>query len=66
MATARIDSVFEAIKQYPDLVQVQRRVKVKVPGKHFPGLQPSEQHTSYAAEAVEFCDRHKFERHARA
>jgi hypothetical protein len=30
-----------AVKQYPGQVQVTRSVKVKVPGKHFPQLQPS-------------------------
>ena len=32
-----------AIKQYPGPVQVTRRVKVKVPGKHFPQLSLAEQ-----------------------
>ena len=31
----------EVIKQYPGLQQVERAVKVMVPGKHFPQLQPA-------------------------
>ena len=31
------------IKQHPGQIQVTRRVKVNVPGKHFPGLSPAEQ-----------------------
>ena len=38
-----MDTFVTAIKQYPGQVQVTRSVKVKVPGKHFPQLQPSEQ-----------------------
>ena len=34
---------FEVIKQYPGTLQVTRRVKVKVPGKHFPSLSAAEQ-----------------------
>ena len=33
----------EVIKQHPGPVQAERAVKVLVPGKHFPALQPSEQ-----------------------
>ena len=43
----------ERIKQYPGPVQVTRAVKVKVPGKHFPQLQPAEQRLSYVGTAVE-------------
>ena len=52
----------ERIKQYPGLQQVQRGVQVNAPGKHFPGLTPSEQNTSYKATAVEFTERHEFPR----
>ena len=38
----------ERIRQYPGRVQVERRVKLKVPGKHFPALTPAEQKESYA------------------
>mmetsp|Transcript_55188 Transcript_55188/g.109587 ORF Transcript_55188/g.109587 Transcript_55188/m.109587 type:complete len:93 (+) Transcript_55188:319-597(+) len=45
---------FERIRQFPGQVQVDRRVKVDVPGKFFPQLQPSEQAKVYEGEAVEF------------
>ena len=44
----------ERIRQYPGRVQVERRVKLKVPGKHFPALTPAEQKESYDGTAVEF------------
>lgn len=56
----------EIIKQHPGQVQVTRKVRVLVPGKHFPQLQPTEQRASYWGEAVEYAERHKFERHAKA
>ena len=57
----------EVIKQYPGAQQVSRSVtKVDVPGKHFGGLQPAEQKVFYEATAVEFAERHKFERHLKA
>ena len=34
-----MDGFVESIKQYPGQQQVDRSVKVKVPGKHFPQLQ---------------------------
>ena len=43
----------ERIKQYPGQVQVTRAVKVNVPGKHFPQLQPAEQKQMYTGTAVE-------------
>ena len=55
-----------AVKQYPGQVQVTRSVKVKVPGKHFPQLQPNEQAQDYWGEAVEYKERHNFPRHAKA
>ena len=36
----------ERIRQYPGRMQVERRVKLKVPGKHFPALTPAEQKES--------------------
>ena len=59
-------SFVDVVKQYPGLVQVTRKVRVQVPGKHFPSLQPTEQGLHYWGEAVEFAERHKFERHAKA
>ena len=43
----------EVIKQHPGPVQVQRAVRVQVPGKHFPQLTPAEQRAYYWAVAVE-------------
>ena len=61
-ATLQVD----AIKQHSGAVTVQRRVKVNVPGKHFPGLQAAEQKTCYEGKPVEFSERHKFSAHAKA
>ena len=61
-----MDGFVQAIKQYPGQQQVDRSVKVKVPGKHFPQLQPSEQQAMYWGTAVEFRERQKFPRHAKA
>ena len=56
----------EHIKQYPGHVQAARKVKVQLPGKHFPQLTPSEQKDTYWATAVESAERHKFSRHLKA
>ena len=48
----------ELIKQYPGPVQVLRKVRVQVPGKHFPGLTPAEQKESYRGWPVEYAERH--------
>ena len=61
-----MDAYVEAIKQYPGMVQVTRKVKVDVPGKHFPQLQAAEQKQSYSGTAVEYAERHKFDRHLKA
>ena len=55
----------ERIKQYGGRVQVERKVQVKVPGKHFPQLTPAEQKQEYVGTAVEFAQRHKFTQHLR-
>ena len=60
-----MDGFVESIKQYPGQQQVDRSVNVKVPGKHFPQLQASEQAAMYWGTAVEFRDRQKFPRHAK-
>ena len=52
------------IKQHPGLQTVTCRVKVKVPDKFFPQLQPAEQNADYEGEAVEFREWYKFVRHA--
>ena len=56
----------DVIKQYAGVVTVQRHVKVKVPGKHFPNLTPPEQAVNYWGEAIEYAERHKFSAHAKA
>ena len=43
----------EVIRQYAGPVQVTRRVWVRVPGKHFPGLQATEQKEFFKGTAVE-------------
>ena len=46
------------IKQYPGRLQADRKVKVKVPGKHFPGLSTAElQKEFYEGTAVEYVHR---------
>ena len=56
----------EVIKHYAGPVQVQRRVMVNVPGKHFPQLQAAEQAADYPGTAVEFKERHQFPLHRKA
>ena len=56
----------EIVKQYCGLQTVSRRVRVQVPGKHFPALQPAEKREQYWGEAVEFAERHDFPRHLQA
>ena len=64
--TTKMNEFVVVIKQHPGLQQVTRRVKVKVPGKHFPALQAAEQATDYWGQAVEYKERHSFPRHAKA
>ena len=54
------------IKQYPGQQQVDRAVVVSVPGKHFTFLSAAQQKLSYDGTAVEYRERHIFERHAKA
>ena len=61
-----MDAFVESIKQHPGQQQVDRAVKVNVPGKHFPGLTPSEQKQDYEGTAVEYRERYKFEKHLKA
>ena len=56
----------ERIKQYPGHVQAARKVKVQVPGKHFPGLTAAEQKAFYEGTAIEFTERHSFATHSKA
>ena len=65
-ATTQSALQVDVIKQYGGLVTVQRRVKVKVPGKHFPQLQLAEQKVEYEGEAIEFVERHVFPKHVKA
>ena len=65
-ATTQSALQVDVIKQYGGLVTIQRRVKVKVPGKHFPQLQPAGQRVEYEGEAIEFVERHVFPKHVKA
>ena len=65
-AQKQTELAVEVIKQFPGQQQVDRRVKVKVPGKFFPQLQSAEQAQFYEGEAVEFKHRHVFPRHLKA
>ena len=56
----------ERIKQYPGQQQVDRAVKVDVPGKHFPQLTTAEQKLDYEGTAVEHGQRHAFGLHRKA
>ena len=56
----------ERIKQYPGQQQVDRAVKVDVPGKHLPQLTPAEQKLDYEGTAVEHGQRHTFGLHRKA
>ena len=55
-----------AIRQHPGPVQVTRRVKVQVPGKHFPQLSAAEQAVAYWGTAIEYKERHAFAVHRKA
>ena len=61
-----MDGFVTSIRQYPGQQQVTRRVKVDVPGKHFTQLTAAEQAQSYSGQAVEYKERHQFQRHAKA
>ena len=65
-ATQQPSLGFESIKQYPGLQQVDRAVKVLVPGKHFPQLTSAEQNVYYEGTAVEHGLRHPFGLHRKA
>ena len=56
----------EVVKQYPGQQQVDRAVKVMIPGRHFPGLEAAEQRVDYEGTAVEYVQRHTFGRHLKA
>ena len=57
MAATLTAAFGDPIKQYPGLVQVERRVKVDVPGKHFNGLTDAEATQSFSSAAVEYRER---------
>ena len=65
-----MESFVTAVKQHPGPVQVTRRVKVKVPGKHFPHghseLSPAEQREFDWGTAIEHKERHIFALHRKA
>ena len=54
MAAALTADFGTPIRQHPGEVQVQRRVKVDVPGKHFTGLRGAEASASYSCTAMEY------------
>ena len=65
--TPQITESFGApIKQYAGQKQVTQAVRVQVPGKHFTGLSASEQKLDYWVSAMEFRERHAFERNLKA
>ena len=60
---------FEVIKQHPGPVQVSRKVLVNVPGRHFsnpPGSRAAARVPGVPGTPIEYAERHRFERHARA
>ena len=61
-----MNSFVQPVKQHPGQQQVDRRVKVNVPGRHFPQLTSAEQKNEYEGEAVEYRERQRFERHSKA
>ena len=63
MAAAPTAHFGAPIRQHPGEIQVQRRVKVDVPGKHFTGLRGAEAAASYSCTAVEYRERYQLERH---
>ena len=65
-ANTLVQSFGAPIKQYPGQIQVTRAVQVQVPGKHFNNLTGAEAAAGYWATAVEYHERHSFERHAKA
>ena len=66
LSAAAMDAFVEPIKQYPGQVQVNHAVKVEAPGRHFTGLTAAEQKAEYTVTAVEYQERHPFERHQKA
>jgi hypothetical protein len=46
----------ERIRQYLSQIQVARRVKVQVPGKHFPPLTAAEQKQFFEGTAVDYSE----------
>jgi len=54
------------VKQYPGEQQVQRAVKVMIPGTHFTTLTSAEQAVEYQGTAMEYDKNHKFGRHKKA
>ena len=65
-ATQQPTLEIERITKYPGQQQVDRAVKVDVPGKHFPQLTPAEQKLDYEGTAVEHGQRHAFGLHRKA
>ena len=53
----------DILKQYPGQQQVDRAVEVSVPGRFFHWLPAADQKNNFTGSAIEFRDRHDFERH---
>ena len=66
MQRKQLELSVDHIRQHKGQPQVDRGVKVQVPGKHFPGLQPAEQKVLYEGTAIEHAERHKFLQHHKA
>ena len=58
-----LDAHIDVIRQYPGQQTADRHVKVMVPGKFFPSLQPSERAVNYEGEAAEYTERRQFRDH---
>ena len=67
LANTLVHSFGAPIKQYTGQIQVTRAVQAQVPGKHFITTSPRRRGSSglYWATAVEFQERHSFERHVK-
>ena len=60
MPQANLLAHVDVIRQHAGRTTAERRVKVNVHGKFFPGLQPAERADDYEGEAVEFQERRDF------
>ena len=63
MPPRTLDAHIDVIRQYPGQQTAERHVKVMVPGRFFPSLQPSERAVNYEGEASEYTERRQFKDH---